>query len=77
MLRESAVTIALGAAAGVAGAAGAARLLTTRVFGLSGQDVALVVPAVAGLLVAAAVVAALPSARQAAAADPLEAMRTE
>jgi hypothetical protein len=71
------VTVALGAAIGAAGAAAIARLLTARVFGLSGADVALVVPAVAGLLAAAAIAAALPAARRAAGADPLEAMRAE
>ncbi|HUU34158.1 MAG TPA: FtsX-like permease family protein, partial [Vicinamibacterales bacterium] len=77
MVRESTATVAVGGAAGVAGAVGAAQLLQSYAFGVGGADVALVVPIVACLLIGAGVAAAVPPARTAAAASPLEAMRTD
>jgi putative ABC transport system permease protein len=77
ILRESATTVSAGAAVGIAGAAGAAHLLTARVFGLAGADALFVVPLVALALAAAGVASSLPSARGAARSNPVDAMRAE
>lgn len=77
MVRECAVTVAIGAAVGSVGAVAVARLFASRAFSLAAGDVATVVPAIALLLAAAGVAASVPSARLAADADPLESMRAE
>lgn len=77
MLRESAATVSIGAAVGIAGAVGAAQLLTARVFGLASADALFVVPVVAVALAAAGVASSLPSARAAARSNPVDAMRAE
>jgi hypothetical protein len=52
-------------------------LIQSRVFGVAGADIAGVVPLSAAGLVAVGVLASVAPARQAAAADPLESIRTD
>jgi predicted permease len=76
VLRESLLLVALGAACGLAIAAGLSRLVASRLYGLSAFD-PLTYAGVTGLLVLVAVVASLLPARRAAQVDPMTALRAE
>jgi predicted permease len=77
VLREGAATSAAGALAGFAGSLLAVPLLGSQLFDVRAGDVALLVPVVSLVLLAIAMLAALPGARRAAGADPLIAIRAE
>jgi ABC-type antimicrobial peptide transport system permease subunit len=66
----------LGAAIGVAGAVAATRVMSNLLYGVEASD-PVTLMAVALILTAAAVVATLPSARNAARVDPIETLRAE
>jgi hypothetical protein len=77
VLRDGTFVAAAGAAAGMAGSVMAARLLSGQLFGVTGRDVVVLIPAVTMLLVIVAVAAVLPAALRAARIDPLIAIRME
>jgi ABC-type antimicrobial peptide transport system permease subunit len=77
VLRDGAIVAAIGAVVGVGGSIIAARLLTTQLFGVATDDLALLIPAIAALLLFVALAAVLPAAVRAARIDPLIAMRVE
>ena len=77
VLRDATMVAAAGAAAGIAGSAIAARLLSAQLFGVATGDVVLLIPAITLLLLFAAVAAVLPAARRAARIDPLIAIRLD
>ena len=77
VLRDSTSTVAAGGAIGLVGAVAISLLLQSRVFGVAGADIVWLVPLSAAGLVAVGVVASMVPARRAAAADPLESIRTD
>jgi putative ABC transport system permease protein len=77
MLSEGAWMAAAGGAAGIMAAAIAARVMRSQLFGVAGRDAFWVIPVVAAAVLAAMLLAAVPAARRAAHADPLEALRAE
>ena len=76
MLRDGLLPVAIGAVAGVALAFGSARLVSSLLFQVSPYDPALSAGAVSVLLAVATIACLLP-ARQAAAVEPMHALRTE
>lgn len=76
VLRESLALVGVGIVLGLAGAAGASRLVATMLFGLTPTD-PLTYVAVAALLVFVALVACLLPARRATRIDPMLALRAE
>jgi ABC-type antimicrobial peptide transport system permease subunit len=76
VLGEGVRTVAAGVVLGAALALAAGRLVASLLYGVSPRDPA-VLAAVAGTLVAAAVVASLVPAWRASRVDPVEALRTE
>jgi len=77
VLRDSTSTVAAGGAIGLVGAVAISLLLQSRVFGVAGADIVWLVPLSAAGLVAVGVMASMVPARRAAAADPLESIRTD
>jgi ABC-type antimicrobial peptide transport system permease subunit len=73
---QAARQVAAGIAVGTAGAVGAARLLQTQLFGISGFDHRTGITVVAMLCAVAAIAVWIP-ARRATGSDPLVALRTE
>ncbi len=76
ILSESLALVAIGIAAGLGGALGATRWISSLLFGLSPTD-PLTYVTVAGLLILVAIAAALLPARRAARVDPMTALRSE
>jgi ABC-type antimicrobial peptide transport system permease subunit len=76
LMRESGMTVGLGAAAGLIGTFALSRLLSRLLFGLEPSDPATIAVAVL-LLVGAAVTAAYLPARRASGTDPMVALRSE
>jgi putative ABC transport system permease protein len=77
VLREGAITAVMGLIPGVACAIFAARLVDAQLFSAGSTDAAWVIPAIALVLLAAAIAAVVPPARRAARLDPLVAMRRD
>jgi putative ABC transport system permease protein len=76
VLRESAVVVILGLAAGILAALGLSRLIRQFLFGLHPNDAATIMIAAATLSLVAFVAAFLP-AHRASLLDPMNALRTE
>ena len=76
LMRESGMTVGLGAAAGLIGTFALSRLLSRLLFGLEPSDPATIAVAVL-LLGGAAVTAAYLPARRASGTDPMVALRSE
>ena len=76
VLRGALLQAAIGLAIGIPVALLAARLLKSQLYGVEGQDVPVLLGAVATLIVAAALAGLIP-ARRAASINPMQALRTE
>jgi putative ABC transport system permease protein len=76
VMRESGMTVVLGAGAGLAGTFGLSRLFSRLLFGLEPSDPATIGGAVLLLAAAAATAVYLP-ARRASGTDPIAALRSE
>jgi predicted permease len=77
MLGEGVWMAAFGGAVGLIASAIVSRALRSHLFGVATSDAFWVIPAVAGAVLTAMLLAAVPAARRAAQADPLDAMRAE
>ncbi len=75
-MRQGLLLAIIGAAVGLAAAAGVTRLMSSLLFGITALD-PLTYAAVSGLLILAAVLASYLPARRAMSIDPVEALRTE
>jgi len=75
-LRQGAVMVAAGIAAGVAGAVVMGRLLQSQLFGVTAND-PMVIATTAAVFGVCAIVASLGPARKAARADPAEALKAD
>jgi predicted permease len=75
-VREGVTLAGIGLAIGLVGALGAARALTTLLFGVTAQDPVTFATVAAALTIAASAASYLP-ARRAARVDPMEALRTD
>ena len=76
ILSESGRLVAFGLAVGVGAAIALVRLVSSRLYGVSGAD-PLTLAASAALLIVVAAIAALIPARRAATVDPIVALRSE
>jgi putative ABC transport system permease protein len=76
VLRESAMVVALGLAAGITAALGLSRLISQFLFGLRPNDPATILTAAAALSLVALLAAFLP-ARRASRLDPMNSLRRE
>ena len=76
VLRQSAVLVSVGLAAGIACAIGLSRLLATLLFGVRPGDPMTII-AMAAAIALAAILASLPPALRASRIDPVEALREE